>query len=88
MKEDLEDTLIGNFEDITVALASSLPDFLAVEMNRILQEENCVDRVMEVLLSTRKNDMTELNKAYTNSKWINYSFCIQIKHSKFADGYR
>jgi len=81
LKEDLEDTLIGNFEDITVALASSLPDFLAVEMNRILQEENCVDRVMEVLLSTRKNDMTELNKAYTNNNEKSLKEDIESKYT-------
>lgn len=87
LREDLETKLYGNFEGICIALGSSLTDYLAADLHRLMAcSDNDPDSVVEVLLGTSKSDMSKVKSAYENgnNNMLHQIWCdrhLIIRHS-------
>jgi len=81
LQYDLKKRLFGDFQAVTVALASSVPDYLAVELNRIICPDSNLDTLMEVLMTNPKSDISKAGKAYESSYGITLKDDIESKYS-------
>jgi len=82
LREDLETKLYGNFEGICIALGSSLTDYLAADLHRLMAcSDNDPDSVVEVLLGTSKSDMSKVKSAYENGDGVTLEADIESKYS-------
>ena len=78
LQYDLKKRLFGDFQAVTVALASSVPDYLAVELNRIICPDSNLDTLMEVLMTNPKSDISKAGKAYESSKLFNQTLHFPV----------
>merc|ERR1712126_222719 len=81
LQSDLKKRLFGDFQAVTVALASSVPDYLAVELNRIICPDSNLDTLMEVLMTNPKSDISKAGKAYESNYGITLKDDIESKYS-------